>query len=746
MAPAMAQQNVTANDSISFDDQLLDDVEIVAQKPLIKMDTDKVTYDVTQDPDAKASTILDLLRKVPMVTVDGQDNITVNGSSNFKVYVDGKPNMMFAANPSQIFKAMPATMAKNIEVITNPGAKYDAEGSGGILNITLNHGALGMGTPGAEEVINGFNGNIQASAGNRGFGGGALVTGQQDKFSFSANAFVNKQMMNGTEVLMEQVHEGQVPSTLSVLSTDAKTRIPFVMGNLSMGYEVDSMSTVNATIGYTGFNMKNTGLTINTLRGPLYGDPDGVSGFEYNMNQVMQNKRNGLNLSADYQRFLNKERTSNITFSYYFSSNPSTQENTSLYDHTVSLPATLEYLRQDRFSDKNEYSTEHTAQVDYVTPLAKNHTLSAGAKYTSHRSNSDSELSYDMGNGMEVMDLLGSEYKNGKSIFAGYAEHEGKYGKYSSRLGVRYEHTWQSVEFLKGNGDDFNNDYGNFIPSLSLSYSPVMFASVGFTYNMRISRPGISFLNPYVDRTQNTMLTYGNPDLDVEKSHNMGLVVNMFTPKVMCNLNLRYVYTGNGIEQFSFTDNENIINTTYGNIVKKHNASASLFASYLLHKNTRLFTNSSVSYVDLSSKELDKQTSGWQYTVMAGVQQTLPKDFNLSAFFINNSRTYTLQGKTGGISMLMANLAKSFFKDKLSLSLQAATGLYSGGCFKIETESRGEGFYNHTRIRVPMTSATLSATWKFGNAKVKVREHKSKVQSDVIEHKSDMEQINQMNQ
>lgn len=115
---SFAQNQVEATDSI-WKDMDLDAVTVVASKPLVKMETDKMTYNVEQDADAKASTVLDMLRKVPMVTVDGQDNITVNGSSSFKVYVDGKPNPMFSANPSQIFKAMPANMVKNIEVITN---------------------------------------------------------------------------------------------------------------------------------------------------------------------------------------------------------------------------------------------------------------------------------------------------------------------------------------------------------------------------------------------------------------------------------------------------------------------------------------------------------------------------------------------------------------------------------------------------------------------------------------------------
>ena len=169
-------------------------MEVVAQKPLVKMGTDKMTYDVQADNDAKSNTVLDMLRKVPMVTVDGQDNITVNGQSSFKVYVDGKPNIMFSSNPSQIFKSMPASAVKNIEVITNPGAKYDAEGVGGVLNIVMNH-ADGQG----KINMNGFNGNISVTASNMGWRPSAFLSGQQGKLTYSANVMFNQGKSSGTE-------------------------------------------------------------------------------------------------------------------------------------------------------------------------------------------------------------------------------------------------------------------------------------------------------------------------------------------------------------------------------------------------------------------------------------------------------------------------------------------------------------------------------------------------------------------
>lgn len=110
-------------------------MEIVIKKSLVKTDIDKIEDNIEDDPDSKTNSVIEMLRKVPMVTVDGEDNIKVNGSSAFKIYVNGKPNTMMNNNPKEVLKSMPANSIKKIEVITNPGPKYDAEGVGGILNI-----------------------------------------------------------------------------------------------------------------------------------------------------------------------------------------------------------------------------------------------------------------------------------------------------------------------------------------------------------------------------------------------------------------------------------------------------------------------------------------------------------------------------------------------------------------------------------------------------------------------------------
>ena len=205
---------------------MLKGVEIVAQKPLVKMEVDKMSYNVAEDEDSKSNTVLDMLRKVPMVTVDGQDNITVNGSSSFKVYVDGMPNVMFSSNPSMVFKSMPASAVKSIEVMTNPGAKYDAEGAAGVLNIVMNKQ-----NPQAAQSRNGYNGTVRASAGNKQLGGSLFLNGQQGKLSYSANVMTSYNKPGNTTTEMEQIQDNGV-SQLMTSSNNVKT--PFTMGSLSL--------------------------------------------------------------------------------------------------------------------------------------------------------------------------------------------------------------------------------------------------------------------------------------------------------------------------------------------------------------------------------------------------------------------------------------------------------------------------------------------------------------------------------
>ena len=701
---------------------MLKGVEIVAQKPLVKMDVDKMSYNVAEDEDAKSNTVLDMLRKVPMVTVDGQDNITVNGSSSFKVYVDGMPNVMFNSNPSMVFKSMPATAVKSIEVVTNPGAKYDAEGAGGVLNIIMNKQ-----NPQAAQSMNGYNGTVRASGGNKSISGGAFISGQQGKLSYSANVMTTYSKPGTTDTEVE-ITQNNPNGTSQLMTSSNKVTIPFTMGNLTLGYQIDSVSALNVTASINNLNIKSDGNSTTTMGGGSYG-----KGFSYGSSTDMRNSRTSFSGSIDYQRFFNKEHTQSLALTYQLNYSPSTVKSDNIFNTTSSIIDLT-----NRYSENKEKTTDHTFQIDYTMPIATGQTLSFGTKLQLRDATSDAKY-YKKG----IYDPTSSmDYEYTNTILAGYGEYAGNFGKIGAKAGLRYEQTWQNVEYHLGNGDDFKKNYGSLVPSASLQYTIGQGSNLGLTYNMRISRPGITYLNPYVDKTNPTTRTYGNTDLDVEKNHNLALVYNMFTPKLMLNLNLHHNFTDNAIEQYSFYDAQNLLNTTYGNIVRRHQTGLNGYVNWLAAKNTRLFLNGALNYTDLRSNTLSQSNSGWSANAMIGLQQTLPADFKLSVYAMTSTKNYTLQGWSGGFNLITANISKSLLKDKLNLSLMGMMGLNKGGNINIESHSQGKDFTSHTLTKVPLYGFTFTVSYTFGNSKRQAQQHTSRIQNDYIEQQSQGEMIN----
>ena len=697
---------------------MLKGVEVIAQKPLVKMDVDKMSYNVAEDEDSKSNTVLDMLRKVPMVTVDGQDNISVNGSSSFKVYVDGMPNAMFSSNPSMVFKSMPATAVKNIEVLTNPGAKYDAEGATGVLNIVMNKM-----DPQAAQSMNGYNGTIRLNGGNRQLGASAFLSGQQGKLSYSTNVMTSYVTPGNTTTETRQIQDN---GASQIQTTENDVKVPVTMGSLTLGYQIDDKSVLNLTAQVNTLTMKSKGTALTLMGG--YGND-----FSFDGTTDMKNSRSSFSGSLDYQHFFNKEHTHSLGLTYQLDYSPATTE------MTYNFGTSSEFIDlTNRYSDNDDKTTNHIFQLDYTMPLGAGQTLSLGSKLQFHDATSDAKYYLK-----DVYDpSSSSEYEYQSSILAGYGEYAGNFNKIGIKAGLRYEHTWQDVAYHLGNGDDFKKNYGSLVPTASLQYNLGMGSNLGLTYNMRISRPGITYLNPYIDKTDPIALTYGNPELDVEKNHNISLVYNMFTAKLMVNLNLHHNFVDNAISQYSFYDSNNLLNNTYGNVVKRHQTGLSGYVNYLLAKDTRIFFNGGLNYTDLRSDALAQSNNGWTANAMVGLQQTLPLDLKLSLFAITSTKSYTLQGWTGGFNLLSTSLSKSLLKDKLNLSVSGSLGLNKNGNINIDSESRGKNFTSYTIARVPISGVTFTVSYTFGNSKMRANQHVNRVQDDFIEQQSQGELLN----
>ena len=244
---------------------------------------------------------------------------------------------------------------------------------------------------------------------------------------------------------------------------------------------------------------------------------------------------------------------------------------------------------------------------------------------------------------------------------------------------------------------------------------------------MRIARPMISSLNPYIDRTNPRTLSYGNPDLDVEKTHSIGIVFNSFTPKFMLNMTLSGVISNNEIQQYNYIK-DNILHSTYGNIVCKKGLSMNSFINYSLSTKTRVFMIPEVSYYDFRSNVLSEHNYGWGGKLFMGVQQTLPWKIESSLFGGANFKSYSLEGDNGAFSMIAMSLTKNLFKDRLNITLSYFTPLTGRLHYKVNTYNNS--FSQKMITNISIQNVGLTIKWNFGNTKRQFIDHKSKINND----------------
>ena len=684
-----------------FDSLSLGTVIVTAQKPVVKMETDKLIYRVNEDVDSKSSTVLDILRKVPMVTVDGQDNITVNGSSSFKVYVDGKPNVMMSSNPSQIFKSLPASVVKNIEVVTNPGARYDAEGAGGVLNIIMN------GSADKKQLTEGYTGTLKGNAGLLGGGGSASVSGSKGKMSYNADVFYNFMHIDGTEVNAERRSTACTSSSSISYHQKGTADTPFTMGNMNLGYDLDSLNVISVQAELTLYDMRNWGNGNSSMYGGIYG-----KGFQYSTWLKTTNQKNSFSGHIDYQHFFDNTHKHWLGFSYQLSYSPLTDNNRCVFSDTEGITA---IDLTDRYSHCKENNTDHTFTADYTVPVGGIGVFNTGSKLVIRNSTSDAQYYLKHGEIYLLDSDAGMDYHNNTQILAGYAEYELNKNKVKVKGGLRYEQTWQDVKFGSVGGENLEKKYGNLVPTASFTYSIVPTVNIGLAYNMRISRPGISYLNPYCDRSNPTSISYGNTGLDAEKTHNISLVGSYMGRHFILNVDLHHNICSNEIEEYCFTES-NILNTTYGNVAKKRLSGINVYANWSLWKNSRLIINGGANYADLKSRAMSLHSHGWQGNIVTGLQQKLPWDMSLSSYLVSSTKVYSLQGWNSGFNLYSGNISKSCCNKLLNISLSGVVGL-NGGKLNIESYSHGTGFIQHYKIKVPISNLSLDISYTFGNMK-----------------------------
>ena len=647
----------------------LETVEVVAYKPLVKADVDKIAYSVEDDPEANTNTVIEMLKKVPMVTVDGQDNIRVNGNSSFKIYVNGKPNNMMTKNPKEVLKSMPASSIKKIEVITNPGPKYDAEGVGGILNIVTE----GKGPEG-------YNATFSGRANNSSYGGGLYATVKQGKLTMSVNynASSNHSPKGYTYSDRSQIGTDGTVTSSTVADGYTKGHSQWQGGDVEASYEIDTLRLITGSFSLSKFTSKRDALNTAFSTVPATGQR------LYGYRSPSHSKENWDDYSAslDYQRsFSVKDRL--LTLSYRLESSPSTSDSRYLYTDREAADDWQTFIdrMRDQRMDGDENTMEHTFQIDYTTPFAKHHTWEAGVKYILRRNKSDNDR-YNLGTGNkdETYDSdNSSHYRHHNDILAAYTGYGLTLDKWSARLGLRYEHTLQKVEYLLGRGTNFHKNFDDLVPSARLGYKFSDATNLSLGYKMRINRPGIWYLNPYLDDRIPDAISQGNPNLDTEKSHAVDLQFSSYNSKLTYTLTGTYRFVNYSIESVDRLVNDrdiaglpnptgkDVIYSSYANIGHIQYAGLMAYANWTPITNTRITLNGSVGYSHMSDGQ-SLRNHGWCTNIDASLQQTFAKTWIFNASYYVQTPQATLQGMEARYQWYNFSLSKSFMDKRLTLT------------------------------------------------------------------------------
>ena len=360
------------------------------------------------------------------------------------------------------------------------------------------------------------------------------------------------------------------------------------------------------------------------------------------------------------------------------------------------------------------------------------HNIDFGAKYIMRNNKSESQYFKEYDGEYQVDENLTDNFKQTQNILAAYGDYKLKWKKMGAKVGVRYEHTFMDVEYDKMPEKNFNAGFDDIVPSMMFSYQLGQTKTLRATYNMRISRPGIWYLNPFRNTSNPTSISYGNPDLETEKSHSLGLAFSSFSAKFNVNANFGYSFVNNGIQNYSFMNN-GVMESTYGNIGHTQRTSLSLWMNWNPGSKTRLSINASGSYVDLKSDEafLRQSNSGFNGNLFLNAQQTLPWDLRFSLYGGGSTPYISLQGKGSSYAYYGFSLSRSFLKEKrLSVSINTSNLFHKYLTFKNETVT--DTFRSWSESKQQQRSFGLNISWRFGELKAQVKKAARSITNDDV--------------
>ena len=692
----------------------LADVTVKSSAKTIDNKIDKMVFNAEKDISSQNGVATDLLKKIPMVSVDIDGNVQLAGTSSIRFLINGKPSVAYGSNVNEVLQSIPASEIKTVEVITNPGAKYDADGLGGIINIVLK-----------QNKTKGYNGNISTSIGTRIQNGSINLAARKNNFGASLFLATNQTLRSATPLTMNRTTVDVANKNYNYMLQDGSSDVKRqgTHSGLNLDWTYLKKNSFNASFGMNSFGSDAAGTNTQTLSSQPFNGSLIQTAILHNITTNSFSENGNYNYSGSYKRTFDKDgRELEIAYnagSSKFNMNAGTLQ--------FNMPSKQLIYGSSNLNGATEKESE--LKLDYSEPITDNVKLNVGSKVTELGINSATNVFIQTSTqALKQNNSLSNTMNYNQKVVAFYSELEFPIKNWVEvKLGGRFEQTNVNALFSKTT-QSVNPNYNNFVPSIFFKRKIGEENSIKLSYSRRINRPGTEELSPYVNTTDPKNMSQGNPYLLPEKGERIELtysqdlkslgsiMLTVFQRNSNQDIQPYVVYYPSLQVGDSLYYSVNLSKPQ--NIGLEKNTGVNVFGDLKVNAAFSIRTNISYYYRQIYNS-IDPNYNATSQNYRANINLTYEFSKNLvSECFGNfNSARNEVQGKyPANVSYSMA-IRKKFWNGKGSLGLVANNPFAK--FVKQQTLISGPNFTSDNIRYVPSRSFGISFNWRFGKLEFK---------------------------
>lgn len=672
----------------------IENVVVTGEKQMIINNLDKKVINVEKDLTSTGGTAVDVVQNIPSVNVDADGNVSYRGSQNLAILIDGKPSSLSGLSNADILSNLPASSIESVELVTNPSARYDPDGTSGILNFILK-----------KKIDSGINGNISASAGTGNkYNGSINLNYRLPDFNFFASYDTR---MSENDNNGNSLRTNLFPSSTTYLSQNSNGLFEFGSHNITAGLDFmpDNYNTFTLSYRFRKFGFDSDNFIQNTT---LNSFNDITSYFE--RSSIADREVNSDNYNLSYKRTFEskgKEITADVIYAN-FRMNRDEDVIQKFFNPDLTPSTDLPLLQKGLSNNSNK---QLTIQSNYVNPIEGFGRIETGFKTTFKDLNSKNDYqNFDYSVSDFITNpLRKTDFDYTEKIYAVYSIYSNNIDNFQFQIGFRAEQAYVDGNESVSNSS-FNKNYFAIYPTVHLVQSLPDNQEIQLSYSRRVERPNNRQLNPYVDRSDSLNIQFGNPELNPEFVNSIDFGYSKFFGRTSLTSSLFYKLTNDVITNFTTLNANGISETTWKNLAKNTSYGLELTAVHPLFDWLRL--NGSFSYFRTIFEDANISTDDYSWIGKLNGTISPAKDFSVQINANYNSPIITSQGKIKEVFSTDVALKKDFMDGQLSLNFRVSDVFNTR---KFDSQTFGENFITNSYRKMESRVAYLGISYRLSS-------------------------------